>query len=297
MKKLFLTILIFMSFILQAQGKVKIVATLPVFGSIAQEIGGERVEVTSLASADQDPHFIDAKPSYAVLLNQADLLIEGNMGLETGWLPPLLLQARNPKIMKGGKGYVDASQGVESLEIPQGGVNLFQGDIHPRGNPHQWFDPRAVKILAVNINQHLVAIDAEGKPYYDAQLKNFIDQLNQHLSQWAQLTQGWRGKKIITYHRSLSYLAHWLGLEVRDTLEPKPGIPPSTRRIEELVKTLQNDKISLLLSEEFYPRSLADYLAQNMKVPLLVIKAQPHAKQKYVDWMDSLLNQMQKKIL
>jgi len=297
MKKLFLTILIFMSFTLQAQGKVKIVATLPVFGSIAQEIGGERVEVTSLAAADQDPHFIDAKPSYAVSLNQADLLIEGNMGLESGWLPPLLMQARNPKIMKGAKGYVDASQGIESLEVPQAGVNLFQGDVHPRGNPHLWLDPRAAKIMAVNIYQHLVAIDAEGKSYYDIQLKNFVDQLNQRLKQWSPMTQSWRGKKIITYHRSLSYLAHWLALEVRDTLEPKPGIPPSTRRVEELVKTLQNDKISLLLSEEFYPRSLADYLAQNMKVPLLVIKAQPHAKQKYIDWMDSLLNQIQKTIL
>jgi len=279
---------------LTASAKVNVVGTLPVFASLAEEVGGDRVEATSLARGDQDPHFLDAKPAFVVKLNQADLLIHGGLELEIGWLPPILVQARNPKINSNTPGNVDLSQGVAILEVPQTIVNRSMGDVHPRGNPHCWLDPNNVKVMAVNIAQHLSEIDPQGKDYYNERLKGFVAKLNQRIDEWRQSTASWKGKQVITYHKSLSYLTDWTGLEAVANVEPKPGIPPSSRYVDELIDKTAGWKVKGILMESFYPRKLPDYLSQKTNIPLVMIPTDVGEAgiKNYFDLIDALIKKI-----
>ncbi|HEX5036890.1 MAG TPA: metal ABC transporter substrate-binding protein [bacterium] len=270
MKKLLLSF-VFSLLPLIASAKINVVATLPVFASIAREVGGDRVEVTSLARGDQDPHFLDAKPSFVVKLSQADLLIHGGLELEIGWLPPIVVQARNPKINNGTAGNVDLSVGLNILEVPQTPVNRSMGDVHPRGNPHAWLDPNNAKVMAVNIVQHLSEIDPSGKDVYNDRLKSFITKLNGKIAEWHKETEGWKGKQVVTYHKSLSYVAGWTGLDVVANVEPKPGIPPSSRYVDELIDKTKGQPVKAILMETFYPTKLPRYLSQKTGIPLVMI--------------------------
>ena len=263
--------MMFLMLPLAVSAKVKVVGTLPVFASIAREVGGERVEVSRLVRPNQDPHFLDAKPTFVVALSQADLLLHGGLELEIGWLPPIVVQARNPKINPNTPGNVDLSQGNHLLEISQGKVDRSLGDVHPMGNPHTWFSPNNVKVMAVNISQHLSALDPEGKAYYAERLKTFVAALNQKIQQWEQQTAGFKGKKVITYHKSLSYFTDWTGLEVIDTVEPKPGIPPSSKHVDELLSEISNSQVKAILMESFYPSKVPEYLAEKAHIPLVQI--------------------------
>ena len=169
--------LVLLAFGFTAQGAVKIVATLPDLADIARQIGGDKVQVTSLAQPTEDVHFVDAKPSFIRVLNQADLLIEGGVELEIGWLPPLVDAARNKKILKGGIGRLDASEGVGLLEIAKGPIDRSQGDVHAAGNPHYLLDPRNGGVFAENITQKLIELDSSNQAVYTANLIQFREQL------------------------------------------------------------------------------------------------------------------------
>jgi len=297
MKKiLFLVSLVLLP--LNAFAKVHVVGTLPVFASIAQEVGGYRVDVTSLARGDQDPHFLDAKPTFVVKLSEADLLIHGGLELEIGWLPPILVQARNPKINNNTPGNVDLSQGINILEVPQTIVNRSMGDVHPRGNPHCWLDPNNVKIMAVNIAQHLSQVDPQGKDYYNSQLKSFVSKINQKMGEWKSATAGFKGKQVITYHKSLSYFTDWTGLEVVANVEPKPGIPPSSRYVDELIDQSKGWKAKAILMETFYPKKLPEYLSQKTNVPLVMIPTDvgEDGIKNYFDLIDELIRRVGKAV-
>lgn len=283
---------------LTASAKLNVVATLPVFASIAQEVGGDRVETTSLARGDQDPHFLDAKPTFVVKLNKADLLIHGGLELEIGWLPPIVVQARNPKINNNTPGNVDLSVGLNILEVPQTPVNRSMGDVHPRGNPHAWLDPENAKVMAVNIAQHLSAIDPEGKAYYGDRLKDFISRLNAKIGGWKKTTVSWKGKQVITYHKSLSYVAGWTGLEVVANVEPKPGIPPSSRYVDELIDKAKGWQAKAILMETFYPSKLPQYLSEKTNIPLVMIPTDVGEEgiQNYFDLIDALVEKVGKTI-
>ena len=300
MKKIFLLLtLLFIPLIsMTAAAKVKVVATLPVFASLAEEVGGDHVEVASLARGNQDPHFLDAKPTFVVKLSQADLLLHGGLELEIGWLPPILVQARNPKIVPNTTGNVNLSRGLAILEIPQTKVDRSMGDVHPAGNPHFWLDPNNAKIMAVNIGQHLSEIDPQGKSYYDERLRKFIDRLNQKMAEWQRKTENLKGKQIITYHKSLSYLAGWTGLEVVATVEPKPGIPPSSRYVDELIDKAAQLKVKAILIESFYPQKLPQYLSQKTNIPLIVIPTDigEEGIENYFDLMETLIRKISKVI-
>src|SRR6476661_358914 len=155
-----------------AQAKLNVVATLPDFGSLAREIGGDKVNVTVLAKPTEDPHFVDARPSFVVSLRNADVLIDGGAELELGWLPPLLQNARNPKIDVGKPGRVQASQGVRLMNAPST-ASRAAGDVHALGNPHFTIDPIIAKTVAVNIARAFTAVDEKNTLVYDANLKKF----------------------------------------------------------------------------------------------------------------------------
>src|SRR5213078_3242397 len=185
---------------LQAAAQIRVVATTPDLASVAREIGGDRVNVVALAKPTEDPHFVDAKPSFIVTLNRADALIEGGAELELGWLPPLLENARNGKIAAGAPGRIVASEGVRLLEIPTS-FDRSKGDIHSLGNPHFMVDPVTVKIVARNIASHFAQIDPKNAATYSSNLTKFNTRLDGKLTEWQKQLVPYRGAKIVTYHR------------------------------------------------------------------------------------------------
>ncbi len=278
-----------------AQAKLKVVATLPVFADLAQEVGGDRIEVTALARGNQDPHFLDAKPTFAAELNRADLLVHGGLDLEIGWLPPLLVQSRNGKIQPGTPGDVNAALGIQVLEIPRTAVDRSMGDVHPLGNPHTWLDPRNGKLIAANIYQHLVRLDPEGKSYYEGRLKDFLARTDKKIAEWQPIIAGFQGKKIITYHKSFSYFVAWTGLEVAGTIEPKPGIPPSSRHVDELLKLIPAESVKLIVAESFYPKKVPAFLADKSGIPYLMLPTDTDDQgvQGYLELIDYLVHGIQ----
>lgn len=279
-----------------AAAKVQVVATLPVFGALASEIGGERVEVKSLARGNQDPHFLDAKPSYVVALNKADLLIEGGLDLEVGWLPAILVQSRNGKIQPNADGNVNASKGLRILEIPGAKVDRSMGDVHPLGNPHAWLDPRNAKLIAANIFQQLAKLDPEGRPYYEGRLKDFLRRLDRKMAEWEPMLQKIRGKKAISYHKSFSYLADWTGLEIVANIEAKPGIPPSSKHIDSLLKIIPQQAVKAILAESFYPKKVPAYLSEKAGIPYLMLptNTDEYGIAAYFELIDYLLREIAK---
>ena len=191
----------------RAQGKLKVVATTEDLGAIAQEVGGDRITVESLAKGYQDPHFVEAKPSFILKLKDADLLIVVGRELEIGWLPPLLTSSRNSKIQVGGPGYLDASLNVKILELPTGEITRAMGDVHPLGNPHYWLDPENGRRVAKEIDAKLDELRPGDKAYFDGRLADFNTRLDAAEKRWAASMAPYKGTKVVTYHRSFPNFA------------------------------------------------------------------------------------------
>src|SRR3989339_2176024 len=243
-----------------AHAKLHIVAATPDLGALAREIGKDKVDITTIAKPTEDPHFVDAKPSFIVKLNKADMLIDGGLHLEIGWLPNLVVGARNQKILTGNSGYLIASAGVPIIEVPTS-VDRAKGDVHPLGNPHFMLDPLNGKIVAMHICDQLCQIDAANCNYYKDNLKDFTKRLEQKFSEWQKTLEPFRGTKIVTYHKTFPYFANRFNLNVVGTLEPKPGIPPSPTHINNLIPTMKNEGVKLILIEQFRERKVAEFVA------------------------------------
>src|SRR6266480_907394 len=167
-----------------AQGKLNVIATTQDLASIASEVGGDHISVDSIAKGYQDPHFVEAKPSFILKLQRADILILVGRDLEIGWLPPLIQQSRNSKVQVGADGYLDASQQARILEVPTGQITRAEGDVHPLGNPHYWLDPENGKIVAREIFDRLVRLRANDRAYYEQRLNDFVNRLNEAEKRW-----------------------------------------------------------------------------------------------------------------
>ncbi|MBI3805411.1 MAG: zinc ABC transporter substrate-binding protein [Nitrospirae bacterium] len=264
----FLSVLLFA---FGAEAKTKIVTTTPDFAAVAREIGGDRVEVSSLAKGIQDPHFIDAKPSFIRLLNQADLLIDGGADLEVGWLPPLLENSRNGKIQTGAPGRIVAATGVNLLQIPTRPVERSQGDVHPLGNPHYMLDPENGKVVGEQVAATLCRLDSRSCDQYRKNQTAFNQHLDQKMTKWMEKLAPYRGTKIITYHDSWPYFAERFGLIVVGHVEPKPGIPPSPGHLEALVDLITREKPKVILMEPYFSEQAPRFLAQKTGIPVLVL--------------------------
>src|SRR6185369_11501329 len=208
-----------------AQAKLNVVATTPDFGAIASSIGGSEVSVTTLAKPTEDPHFVDAKPSFIVKLNHADALVEGGADLEIGWLPALLDQSRNPKLAAGAPGRIACSQGVELVEVPST-LDRSKGDIHAAGNPHYLTDPFNAKAVARHIAEAFAQLDPKSAQVYNGNLKKFNDLLDAKLTEWQTLLAPFKDQQVVAYHDSWPYFSRRFSLKIDLFLEPKPGIPP-----------------------------------------------------------------------
>ena len=267
-----------------ALAKVQVVSSLQDFSSIAQSIGGERVETFALAKGYQDPHFVEAKPSLMLVLNHADLLLHVGLELEIGWLPPLVLGSRNARIQTGELGNLDCSQSIPVLDVPRTRVDRSMGDIHPQGNPHYWLPPANAKIIAGEIAQRLGQIDSEGKPEYDRRLTAFIRRVDAKVKEWQPSIAKLRGTKVATYHKSWTYMSQWLGLVEVGYVEIKPGIPPDPSHLVQLIATMKREEAKLLLMENFYNKTTAQLVADKSGARLLVLPTDVGASPEAKDW-------------
>ncbi|HEX8899110.1 MAG TPA: metal ABC transporter substrate-binding protein, partial [Chthoniobacterales bacterium] len=260
MKKILLILSAILSFALTSHAKLKVVATLPDLGSLAREVGGDKVEVSVLAKPTEDPHFVDARPSFVVQLRDADVLIDGGAELEIGWLPPLLQNARNPKIEVGKPGRVQASQGVRLMNVPTSATRAA-GDVHALGNPHFMSDPIIAKTVAQHIAQAFSAVDAPNAAAYDANYKKFEATVNAKLQEWGTAMLPFKGQNVVAYHDSWPYFAHRFGVNIDTFLEPKPGIPPSPSHLAEVIEKMKAQKIKAIIVEPFHDRKIAERVA------------------------------------
>jgi zinc/manganese transport system substrate-binding protein len=240
---------------------IKVVTTLPDLAALTREVGGDKVKVDALARGYQDPHFVEAKPSFILKLHSADLLVLVGRELEIGWLPPLIQQSRNKKVQVGANGYLDASLTVRILEIPTGQITRAMGDVHPLGNPHYWLDPENGRRMAAAIRDRLSQMSPGDAAYFAARYADFDRRLAEAEKRWDGLMAPYKGLKVVTYHRSWPNFAKRFGLEVVGYVEPRPGIPPSPSHTLELIATMKDLGVKILLVEPYFdlktPRSIA----------------------------------------
>src|SRR6266850_9563 len=294
MKKILLLLLASLTCSFSAHAKINVVATLPDFGSLAREIGGDKINLTVLAKATEDPHFVDARPSFVVSLRNADLLIDGGAELELGWLPPLLQNARNPKIEVGKPGRVQASQGVRLMNVPAN-VTRAAGDVHALGNPHFMTDPIIAKVVAQHIAQSFAAVDPPNAAFYDTNYKKFEATINAKLQGWGAAMLPFKGQSVVAYHDSWVYFAHRFGLSIDVFLEPKPGIPPSPSHLAEVIEKMKAQKIKAIIVEPFHDRKIAERVASATGAKVVDFGQYPGAlpgTDSYVKLIDALVSRL-----
>ncbi len=262
---------------------VKVVATTTDLADIASSIGGDLVKVSSICKGNQDPHFVDAKPSYIVKLRRANLFVKVGLELEIGWAPRLLQSSRNPKIQKGAPGYVDASTGIRPLQVPTAGDRSL-GDIHRLGNPHYWLDPRNGEIIAGNIADGLKRVDQEHAATYDQNLAAYTKRLDGAIAKWREKAAPIHGIPLVAYHNSWPYLEAFLGFHTVGFVEPKPGIPPSGKYIVSLVSTIKNQQARLVLMSPYYNVKTASLVARKANVPLVTLASSVGAMKGETDY-------------
>ena len=261
-----------------------VVSSISTLGSLAREVGGDRVSVQSLGKGYQDPHFVEPKPSLMLTLNRADLLVYVGLELEIGWLPPLVLGSRNAKIQPGEPGNLDASRVIPVLDVPTTKVDRSMGDIHPQGNPHYWLPPANVRLIAREIADRLSQLDPQGKATYDKNLANFLSRVQDHEREWAPMVQKMKGLKVATYHKSWSYVSAWLGMEEVGYVEPKPGIPSDPQHLVRLIGAMKSEGAKLLLMEDFYNKGVASIVAGKAGAKLLDLPTDVGARPEIKDW-------------
>jgi len=232
--------------------KLNVVTSTTDMAALTQEVGGDKVNVDSIAKGYQDPHFVEAKPSFLLKLRQADLLISVGLQLEIGWLPPLITQSGNPRIQVGAGGYLDASQFAQILEIPQGTVTRAEGDVHPLGNPHYWLDPDNGRRIAKGIAGKLGDLDPGDAAYFQQRFQDFDKRLSAAEQKWDGEMKPYRGRKVVTYHRSFPNFAQHFGLDVIGYVEPRPGIPPTPSHTLELIQLMKRENAKVVLVEPYF---------------------------------------------
>jgi len=232
--------------------KLNVVTATTDMAALAQEVGGDRISVESIAKGYQDPHFVEAKPSFLLKLRQADLLIVVGLQLEIGWLPPLITQSGNPRIQVGANGYLDASQFAEILEIPTGVVTRAMGDVHPLGNPHYWLDPDNGRRVARGIAQKLGELDPAENSYFQERFQDFDKRLTAAEQKWDAEMAPYHGRKLVTYHNSFTNFGKHFHLNVIGYVEPRPGIPPTPSHTIELIGLMKRENCKLVLVEPYF---------------------------------------------
>jgi ABC-type Zn uptake system ZnuABC Zn-binding protein ZnuA len=268
----------------RAAAKIQIMTATTDLAALAQEVGGDKVEVESVARGYQDPHFVDAKPSFLLKLKRADLLIVVGLELEIGWLPPLINQSTNPKIQVGAPGYFDASRLAKILEIPTGQVTRAEGDVHPLGNPHYWLDPENGLRIAKGIADKLSQMRPGDAAYFEQRYSDFEQRLKQADQKWLEAMKPYAGRKIVTYHRSWPNFAEHFNLNVVGYVEPRPGIPPSPQHTVELIQQMKRDNIKVIVVEPYFDLKTPNSVARETGGQVLVLPPSVGGEKEITDY-------------
>ena len=274
-----------------ALAELKIVATLPTLGTLAREIGGGDVSVETLASNAEDPHYVSPRPDFILKLNQADLLIYNGMELEIGWLPSIQKNARNSKVLEGGKGALDASKFIQPLHVPTGRTDRSQGDIHAQGNPHYLYSLPNCMIVSKAIAAKMMELDPDHAANYQARLDNFMRKAEAENAYWMARFAGLskEKRKLLSYHDSMIYLTTWLGLEQKGTIEPLPGVSPSPSHVTMLVSRCKSEPVAYILQENYQPKATSDQIGKILQAKRISLVPGPSADEAYLDYLHKQL--------
>ena len=253
-----------------ASAALNIFACTPEWGALSKEVGGDKVIVDLATNALQDPHRVEARPSLIARARSADLVVCTGAQLEIGWLPLVLTQAGNAKIQVGQPGYFEAAKFVTMLEIPTS-VDRSQGDVHPGGNPHIHLDPRNIAKVAVALAERMAQLDQADADNYRTRTKAFLDRWQQAIARWEKEGAPLKGMAVVGYHKNMTYLYAWLGIREIGSLEPKPGLPPTTAHMSELLKRLTSDPAKAVVRSAYNDPRAAEWLSGNAKIPVVTL--------------------------
>lgn len=281
MRKIFLTSFLTLILASPAFAGLNVVATLPWIGSLAREIGKDKVSVTTLVKPSQDPHTVEAKPSMILAARKADIFMYDGLDLEIGYLPLILESSKNPRIMPGKPGNLDCSKFVTAIE-KHANVERSMGDVHPLGNPHYHFSPTNIVRVAEGMANALAELDRANADFYRANYKSFAAKYNEKLKQWKGVNL--RGRKYVAYHNLFAYLANDQGFQVVDYMEPKPGIPPSAAHIEKLIEEMKRSKPDGILVTPAHGLKEAQFLGARTGVKVITLPQDVGAMPGTDDW-------------
>ena len=264
---------------------VNIVATTEDLAALTREVGGDKVKVEALARGYQDPHFVEAKPSFILKLHSADLLVLVGRELEIGWLPPLIQQSRNAKVQAGAEGYLDASLTVKILDIPQGQITRAMGDVHPLGNPHYWLDPGNGRRVAQAVRDKLAQMSPGDASYFATRYADFDERLSAAEKRWDAAMAPYKGLKVVTYHRSWPNFADRFGLDVIGYVEPRPGIPPSPSHTLDLMAEMKRLSVKILLVEPYFDLKTPQAIGRETGAKVLVLPPSVGGEKEITDYI------------
>ena len=256
---------------LRAEAQLKVVTSTSDLADIAKAVGGDRTNVVHISEGYQDPHFVEAKPSFILQLKNADVFAFVGLDLEIGWMPLLIQGARNPRIQQGGTGYVDVSKVIPLLDVPGGNVDRSQGDVHPLGNPHYWLDPDNGHRIAQLFRTKFSQLDPKNAATYAANQRAFDARLDAAARGWAAARAQLKGKPVVAYHTSWRYFAEYTGLNIVGFMEPKPGVPPSPSHLAELMQVMRRTGAKVIIMEPYYDRKTADLVASRVGGKVLIL--------------------------
>ncbi|MBW7935488.1 MAG: zinc ABC transporter substrate-binding protein [Gemmatimonadaceae bacterium] len=254
-----------------AQAQLKVVTSTTDLYDIAKSVGGAKITAAHIGEGYQDPHFIEAKPSFVLQLRNADVWAYVGLDLEIGWMPLLLDGARNSKLNLGGSGNVDVSRVIPVLDVPNRQVDRSMGDVHPAGNPHYWLDPENGRRIARLFVQKFSALDPKNAAYYAANGKAFEERLSAAEAAWQSDLAAIKGKPVVVWHTSWRYFAEYTGMKIVEYMEPKPGVPPSPAHLLEVVRAVKQSGAKAIIMEPFYDRKLADLVARQTGAKVLIV--------------------------
>lgn len=278
-----------------AAARLNVVTTTPDLAALALAVGGDRVEVVSLARPTEDPHFVDAKPSLLVKLNAADVLIEGGAELEVGWLPALLQGTRNRRIAAGSPGRLLAGEAVELMEVPTS-LDRAHGDVHALGNPHYLTDPVNALRVARRIADVFRQLDSAAGDVYQGNLKQFSDRLDAKLAEWQKLLAPYQGQHVVAYHNAWPYFARRFGLRIELFLEPKPGLPATPAHLAGVMAAMKENHARVILVQPYLNRRTAESVARQTGAVVLDVATYPGGVKgtegDYLGMMDRLVTSL-----
>ena len=310
---------------------LRVCATVPELGSLFREIGGEQVSVTVFAKGTEDAHFVEAKPSFIKALSECDVYGQVGMDLEIGWAPVLLREARNDKVLPGSTGYIDASTVITPLEVPSTPVDRSMGDVHPFGNPHFLLDPLNGLKVAALLRDRLSAIRSDAAPYFSDRYNQFRQRLgvamvgetltkkydfeklallfergklvdflksqgeDAQLGGWFAALHPYHSAKVVIDHNMWPYFAKRFGLQIAGALEPKPGIPPTTAHLNEVITSMKTNGIKVVLAAAYYDPRYAQFVSENTGAKVVNMAHQAGARpgtEEYIAWLDYNVRQL-----